>query len=786
MQTRVKKPRQGGKGTAKSEAFGGVWELMVRQLLFAALGALVGSATLLFGVRPFGVALASAATVPAVAVGIGAAVLSVAVGDLPSLVGVALALLARILLCAFLKKKDVRVAWLCEPPPYRVLIASGAVLIVGFYRLAQGGFRFYDLFGLLLAVAATALAALLFCGLFECGDRLLPHSKDAGVTALLLTCIFALRTVTFFGVYPSAVAAALFAFLAVTRRGVSAGAIGGLLAGLCFDYRLAPAFLLCGLCFGLLEKSSRGGAVLSGGGAAAIYAFALRGIGGVSALLPALLTAGAVFLAGDSIGVIEGAPGYRLAARARRASAQSARAEEQTASALRLKGLAEAFSGLSDTLYELSNRMRRPALADLRHLCDKAFDSVCPGCRHREVCWGSEYHDTARVVGDMGSRLQDRGAVDAAQIPQALAARCVDLPRILQEINEGTLRLSERALRGDKTSVVAADYAAMGRLLEELLADSGAEYLADAALGERILERLQRLGYTVESVAVCGNAHRRVILRGIRLPGRHLKMRDLRRILEQHCHFRLGAPVICECDGAQDVMFPECCALQVKMTKACRAKGKGESRYCGDSVAALSTDQGLSYAFLCDGMGSGNSAALTSVLASTFLSELLRVGCRADTALRMLNGFLAARGERTEECSTTVDLLEIDCVSKEASLLKCGAATTFLLRRGELSCFSSRTTPLGILETLDAERLCFSVESGDVILQVSDGVTKGEERCPWLEEMLLAEWKGDGEAFARSVLARAACRGDDDVSVLVSEVCAASLGSEETSTAASA
>jgi len=754
-------------------------EQISTHLLFAALGALIGSAELLFGVRPFGVALVAGAGILSPAVGIGAGIFYAVTGDSVSLFAVAITLIARLVFCFYPQNSKAKAIYFGERVAYRVIIAVLAVFATGLYRLLRGGFRFYDLFGLLLSLAATGLATFLFAGMFEEKNKLFPYSKDAGIATLLLICIFAMRQVSFFGVYPSAVAAALAAFLLVAHRGISLGAIGGLLAGFCFDYRMAPAFLLCGLCFGLLEKSSRGGGVLAGGGAAAIYAFAVSGVNGITQILPALLTAGAIFLAGDSAGLVEGSPGYRMTVRSRRAAAQSAKAGEQIASEAHLREIAGAFTDLSGTFFELSNRMRRPGLSDLRHLCDKAFDKVCPGCRNRDICWGTEYHNTARTVGALGSRLHARGAVDAEQIPAALAARCTELPKILQNINEGALRLAEEALRGDKTSVIATDYAAMGRILGEALEDNKEAFWQDSAVSERILERLRRLGYVLETVVVCGKNHRQVILRGIRLPGRHLKIRELRQVLEQHCHFRLGAPHVSEADGMQDLVFLERRQICTQTVRESRAKGKGEGRYCGDSVMSLSSERGYDYAFLCDGMGSGNGAALTSVLASTFLSRLLQAGSRADTALRMLNGFLAARGMREGESSTTVDLLEIDCISGEASLLKCGAAPTYLLRRGELTCFTSRTAPVGILETLDAERIRFEVEPGDVVVQMSDGITKGEENCPWLEEMLLRTWDGDKEKFVRLALNRASSEGDDDLSILLTEITAAPTPGEE-------
>ena len=145
----------------------------------------------------------------------------------------------------------------------------------------------------------------------------------------------------------------------------------------------------------------------------------------------------------------------------------------------------------------------------------------------------------------------------------------------------------------------------------------------------------------------------------------------------------------------------------------------------------------------------------------------------------MLNGFMAARGRREAESSTTVDLLRIDRVSGAAALYKCGASPTYLLRRGEVTRFSSHTAPLGILESLDAERLSFEVMPGDVLVQISDGFTGGEEECLWLADMLRTKWEGDAEAFARMALNRATGENDDDLSLIVTTIAPAKKGEDE-------
>ena len=93
--------------------------------------------------------------------------------------------------------------------------------------------------------------------------------------------------------------------------------------------------------------------------------------------------------------------------------------------------------------------------------------------------------------------------------------------------------------------------------------------------------------------------------------------------------------------------------------------------------------------------------------------------------------------------------------------------------------FSSHTAPVGILETLDAERIGFSVQAGDVLVQVSDGFTSGEEDCPWLTEMLERRYDGDPQAFARLAINRATGKNDDDLSVIITEVTSASTRNGE-------
>lgn len=746
---------------------------LLRHLALAGAAGLVSTAELIFGVRPFGIALAAAMPLTYLpAAFLGAAGGSLFLRDYLSLSALGILLVVRAFFSLVMEPggKDHPFG---ERVGLRVVASAAAVLAVGVYTAVRGGYLYFDLFALLLSVAAAPLATFLYFGIAEGEEGRFPYSREAGFAALIFTAIFAVRGVNFAGLWPGAIAAALLAFLLAAGKGLTFGVIGAGLAGLCFAPKLAPAFLLAALCFSLLEKSSRSGGILVGAAVASGWGFLTEGMHGLSVLLPATLFAGALFLATDSTGLVEGSPSRRVALSRRRAAEQSAKALALTRGERRLREISGAFLDLSGTFYELCDRQRRPGLADLRRLCDRTFDKVCPDCPNRDVCWSAEYAVTAAAVAALGGRLHAKGEVDIREFPPEFSRRCTKLPSIISEINAGAVRLTEEAIRGDKTAVVAMDYAAMGRLLGETLDQTRESFSADTAMGQRIAERLSRLGFALESAAVCGKERRMVVLRGVRLPGEHMKIRELRRVLEQHCHFALGDPIIETAEGLADITFPEKAVLCSSTVKFTRPRAGNSGRHCGDSITTLQCDDGYDYVFLCDGMGSGNTAALTSTISCAFLSRMLRAGSGAENALKMLNGFLAARGRRENESSTTVDLLEIDHVSGEGRLYKCGAAPTLLLRGGEVTSFFSRTAPVGILESLDAERIRVELKPGDVLVQVSDGVSGGGERCPWLEKMLAEKWDGEAEKFARQVLGRAAAQSKDDLSVAVTELRAA-------------
>ena len=78
--------------------------------------------------------------------------------------------------------------------------------------------------------------------------------------------------------------------------------------------------------------------------------------------------------------------------------------------------------------------------------------------------------------------------------------------------------------------------------------------------------------------------------------------------------------------------------------------------------------------------------------------------------------------------------------------------------------------PIGILPELDAEKIRFELQEGDVIVMLSDGVAQSLEDGVWLANLLSYEWVEDLQLMAEKILDNAAlnnARSDDMTVALV-------------------
>ena len=724
-----------------------------------------------------------------------------------------------------------------EHPFLRMLTAGACGLAAGLSAVVTGGFHVYDLLTALTMTILSPVAAFLLVSCFgEAGQSLLfapaalgegaePYAGDRrdgvwkrfhalpilSVSILAAAVVYASRSLVFpsgeavLRVSLSTLLALLLTLQASARLGVVPGVAAGAICGLAADPRLSPIFILCAGSYALLRYVSHRAGVLGGCAVGMIWCVTVEGMAVLATQLPAILLAMPLYFAVERLWSL--LPGSKPATSdgevdaLNRAVALSlsatSRAEAQRA---RMQALSDAFGSLSKRFYDLSSRLKRPRMLDLRRICDESFTKQCAHCKDRDICWGAEYERTLEVQTRLASQLHTAGKATAEALPDSLRDFCPYMEDILSDVNGRLSRMTEALLRSERTDVFAADYAAFASLLSAALEEdlhAEEDFSCNREAADAIYDYLRAQGVGVQGVVVGGkrgSGRQRVIVRGTGFEAVADKLPAVRARIGELVGCPLTAPAFDEGeDGDPSAVMtlsseakltvtyagstlpadrpPSDTAVSV-LTNHHPAGTASPPAVCGDHIAVFGNGDAYFYALISDGMGSGEEASLTSDICAMFLEKMLSAGNRVEVSLKMLDGYIRSKNTGTgEECSATVDLMELDLMDGRAVFAKNGAAPTYVVREGTVYKLHSPSLPIGILKDTPGHLLRFRTHPGDVVVMVSDGITLGNDECPWLIDLLSEPMPDNMDSLRRDIIRRALTAGsEDDLSAIAIRV----------------
>ena len=157
---------------------------------------------------------------------------------------------------------------------------------------------------------------------------------------------------------------------------------------------------------------------------------------------------------------------------------------------------------------------------------------------------------------------------------------------------------------------------------------------------------------------------------------------------------------------------------------------KETEKVSGDSYSFFESDTGKLQVLLSDGVGSGEEARRESGRVIEMMERLLEAGFGKEPAVQMVNGAMAAAGQ--EQAMSTLDVCDIDLYTGNCEFLKVGAASTYIKRGRLVDRLSSRNLPLGVFWKMTPEIQNRTLQSGDYVIMLSDGVLDAlseERRC---------------------------------------------------------
>ena len=735
------------------------------------LGALFTRAGLPFEVKIFGAALICAAQSRTVFVYVGACAAAIfSPAPLACFVAYSTAILVRIG-TDLTYRGDERPPLFREKTSLRVLASVAAAFALGVYRTVAGGFLYYDLFGMLLGMAAAPAATLVFRTALN--DRAAPSSlRNLCIAATAAVGVWSLSGLTVAGFSLSSVAAFLVTLYAARECGSLRAGAAGLLCGLAVGAAYAPLFGIAGLLAGLFFRISPAAATACALGTGVFYSAWTGGAASLASTAPDLAAASVVFLPLAHFDLLPRLPIYGGTVSTPRDEADAGRARRAEAGASeRFESMGSALGALADVFRRMSERAGSPGADEIHAECERVFDSYCRNCARHSQCWDLNCTDTCDAVDAIARKLRENGRVLLSDVPDHTLRRCFRAESIVRDVNAGYSARVERALKENKTEIFASDYEAVSRLIGEALRANAEEFKTDEALSRRLAASASRLDLPVRGVTCYGTRRKTIVAGGVDVARVRAGADDIRRAFEKVCGFPLGVPEFCvERTG---VTMTVRSARRFRAVSARAGRSREGEELCGDSVVFFDNREDFYYALLSDGMGSGDEAAFTSRLCGVFLDKMLRAGNSKKSSLDMLNDVVRNKGI---ECFATVDLFELDMLTGEGCFVKSGAAPSYVIRGDSAFRIESGTYPVGIVREAESEQINFMLRDGDVVVLLSDGVAADLDEALWVVDTVTSGVKNGDDlgAVCDRVVSGARDRGRaDDASCAMIRIVAA-------------
>ncbi len=761
-----------------------------RALLFdlavLALGFLFARCHVIFGAHPLGIALVSVLAKGVWQATLGAIIGAFSLGSDGIIYAVSSAIVAvlRVLVTSRDKNGEAGVPF-AESLLLRMSVATLGGFVSAVYEILLSGFSGTSvLFGVSMILIPPILT-FVFSGIFCLGISIEEfifgnsnifslREKDDGerygiIFFQLSACVFlffvtlSMREIELLGVSASYIFVSLATLITSKRFGPLRALAVGFASTLGLSASFAVSFALMGLSSGILFGFGTAAGLVGGGAALSLWSSYSEGLLGFLSTLPEYAIAAVL-----SIPLVKSISAERSESESRENTREAEEMVGSTALALRTK-LSPSLDALGAALTSVALLVKDgaekspPSLSDYRETVRSVLCERCRLCDGAALC--AEHKIPEEIVSEdrIAARLFS-GERCRAEDVNTSTAFCQHAGEVAGIINERAAALERERYKRDRSDT-SEELELVARLLAEARERDREGLVLNSEDTERCSSALARLGLSTAVIRVFGEDRQHIILALEDEGGERITSSELHSALgnalgarlQSPEYFRRGKMALMECSVAKK--------YRVEYSTATVAGGL--SKVSGDTAAGFVSDSERFYSLISDGEGTGEAARDTSVFVYELLRRILNLGVSTESVLYMLNMLLL---RRRQECSATVDLFELDLHTGEATFIKSGAAPSFVKRGDSVFRIRSKTAPIGLMQTIDTEKIRAEILPGDTVVMLSDGIVSTPEEAPWLVEMLGRSTRRSTRDLAELILAEARRRapsGDDmTVSVL--------------------
>lgn len=432
----------------------------------------------------------------------------------------------------------------------------------------------------------------------------------------------------------------------------------------------------------------------------------------------------------------------------------------------RLKAISLSFAEIAALLDRYCSAA--PRYAAIEGVVDEVASSVCRGCTMMSLCWVKHYTDTFTDMCRLAEKLSAQGSVSVPDMGTALCASCINPLSVCAAFNAKASKIKLKICRDKNVALYRQALEAQFRSVSGMLSRTNRRLTALRPAEKQVNEKIARtagmLGMSVCRAETMWVGERMTLSLWLNCPARQDSRDELVEKLQ-----RITGRKLCETQVTitEKGVFMEYCE-QPELRLEFAAFQGAHSEKCGDSYSTFSDCTGRTHLVLADGMGTGCSAAVDSAVCCALTRRLLENGFDPADCVQLVNSVLSIK--EADEKAITMDTLTFDGYTGKATLLKAGAAPTFVVKGESVTALGHGTLPVGIMDMPRTKSCKVVLADGDVILMLTDGAlaqgTKALSQLTGNSGLNTAEQLLDAVLDATDGF----CDAQDDITLIVGRV----------------
>ncbi len=659
-----------------------------------------------------------------------------------------------------------------EPLIMRLSAATIGAFVGAGYEMLLSGFSFSSVTFGVFGVVFTLGFSFVFSGLFfadvsaydllygeknifakqEGRDRLGIIFFQASLAVICLLLTLSLEAYSYFGISPAYIFAASITLFVSKRFGTVRGMAIGFISTVGTSPIYAPAFALIGVAAGFLYSFDVGYAIVGAGILHSLWGGYVGGMNGFLSLFPEYVISSVLCFT-----ALKRAKGELKCPEER--ESLSKKAEEMVgASWLSETRRSKSLSILEQSLIRASGKIREYSFSDGAPDFEE-YKRIC-----ETVLEGEKILASRDLINRISTKLYKKQKFNPSDM-DFLSDSGIE-KEIFLKIASGCAAYEKAVYEKRRVTALAEEYELISKMINESRAGERQSEAINESLSSLAGEVFTRYGFPEGNIKVFGDEKIRIVGAGLDSDGSLITSHDFKTALEEAMGVKLGGYEYFR--KGEMALFKCSSVASLSVDYATASAAASEKEISGDDTAFF-CNGGFFFSVLSDGMGSGKEAKESSEFVTGYLSDLLVSDVGISTAVSALSHIIR---HKAGECTATLDLFRLDLVRGDALFVKCGAAPSFVKRGKSIFRIRSETAPIGLMKSIDAEKIRVEVKSGDIIIMLSDGVSTSVEDSAWLLSYLTEEASADLNEYAEKILslARKNNGGRDDMTVSVIKI----------------